>query len=154
MVKHIWSVLCGGSSVDTETNNLSLYNELEELNVTVSSKVGERISGPISVPVDYEIITLLFRDVADDSEKVDQVFEVVYPDGKVGMRKEHNLEMPKGARRFRWRAKVRGFVVNSPGTYWFVVSVRQQGEDNFRKVAEIPLDVKPKVVEKEKFVKG
>ena len=58
MIDHIWSLLCGKSSTDRETNNLSLFDVIEQINLL----------GPVPepgqqtlLPMPFELISLWSR---------------------------------------------------------------------------------------------
>jgi hypothetical protein len=42
MVEHIWTVLCSHAVVDKDTNNVSLHNVIEQVNVkgTIPAQIG------------------------------------------------------------------------------------------------------------------
>jgi len=149
MVKPIWSILCRSSSIDSETNNLSIRDELESLIVDVVKPDKEDIKYPINIPFDYEVVTLWYLKDTSKLEKFIQRIEILDPEGKLINNHERNLEVPIGNSRFRSRAKITGFSIPSQGTYWFVVSYKSDIEKSFHKVAEIPFDVKLNIHVKE-----
>ena len=45
-IKHLWSLICTSSSVDKTSNNISLFNIIEQLNTTITKddmvKIGQK----------------------------------------------------------------------------------------------------------------
>jgi len=70
-IEHIWSVLCSNSSVDIDTNSLSIFNVVEQLNIQSIPKVvslhnnnsSPKEAGQESsvIPVTFEIVSLFQR---------------------------------------------------------------------------------------------
>src|SRR5437016_4271683 len=94
-VKHVWSILCASSSIDKETNNLSIYNMLEELTL-VKSEVAQKqkeLTGPfllLSLP--FQLITLwerAERGVLDEQARI----QVVDPKEKILSDTLYNFKM-------------------------------------------------------------
>ncbi len=55
MIDHVWSVLCRRSSIDRETNNISLFDVVEQLQLFEGSEVPSSVAGP------FEIVSLWTR---------------------------------------------------------------------------------------------
>ena len=56
-IEHVWSVLCEKSVIDSETNNLSLTNILEEIQISLKEK-GIIDSSEKTVPINFELVTM------------------------------------------------------------------------------------------------
>ena len=62
MLKHIWTVLCRRSVIDQETNNLSIHDVFEQIEVDV--KVNPDKQGDVkefNVPIEYEVINFWMK---------------------------------------------------------------------------------------------
>ncbi len=57
-MKHIWTVLCQNSSVDSSTNLLSIFNCLDELTVEIDRSKAPKIDELI-IPFVAQLIILL-----------------------------------------------------------------------------------------------
>lgn len=141
MIEHIWSILCQKSVIDNDTNNLSLIDTLEELTVGLKVQSGIAIAEEVNVPIPYEVVSFWVRD--DSSATINPLLrlELFNPSNKKTKTFEHKIEFPKGTKRLRSRLKIIGIGVTIPGTYKFVVSIKEEESKSFMKVAEIPLDV-------------
>jgi len=58
MILHVWSILCTRSVIDSSTNNISLIDVLEQLNVNMPQSVSG--SEPV-VPINYEFVSYWIR---------------------------------------------------------------------------------------------
>ena len=144
-IKHIWTVLCRSSVVDNETNNISLQDILERLqiNVSLNDKNVNNIPEGIIVPFNFEIVTMWAReDFSNKKEiKVDAKIEILDPSGKKLGEMLNNFVMLPEYRRMRNRGKSGNIKLTSSGKYVFRVSAKEENEDKFIEVAEIPLEV-------------
>ena len=149
MLTHVWSVLCRSSSVDRDSNNISLYEVFEELTVDIGVKKGAQEPKEFNIPVEYEVVSLWTKDNTNKHVKAEVKIEVVNPADKKNKEFINSFEMPEKMKRMRYRLRIRGLGISSPGYYKFFVYVKEAGEESFRKVAELPLQINlnKKVVE-------
>ena len=146
MVRHVWSVLCAKSSIDKETNNVSLFEVLEQLTVNVGkedvAKAKEAaVTEGFGVPVDFEIVTLLDREVIKGKLGSALTAEIIDPSGKQLRSFSHAFEFTEGKRRMRVQIRAKGFPVTASGMYRLVIRLTEGAEKKGRVVADIPLEV-------------
>ena len=147
-IKHIWTVLCGASSVDKDSNQISLINVIEELTLSSIPQVSKKEinvnnKGTFGIPVQFEIVVFLQRmDNPNEDLTVDIEIDSVDPKGKVLKSFPYLLPFQKGFKRIRFRIKMNGLQYNSPGEYHFRIKLKE--EDKFIEVASLPLDLKIK----------
>lgn len=138
--RHIWSILCQSSSVDRETNRLSLLNILEEISI----KKDKASEGKFFLPLEFEIVSFLER--LDDNRKGDIIQEaemgITDPSGGVLLKRPFELLFRKGFKRLRNRLKMNGLIITTAGIYTFFIRVRGHKGGAFQVIAEIPLAVK------------
>lgn len=136
MVKHIWTLIAKNSSVDIDTNNLSIYNIIEVLNINT-----DKIASPINLNIEYEIISMWTKD--NNAEK-DFEYQIVVtnPSGKSVKTYQQIVKMAKNIKRMRTRFRILGFAVEAKGVYKFVINLKDNRNNKFEKVTEIPLEVK------------
>lgn len=141
-MQYVWSVLCRQASVDNPTNTLSMFDCLEQINVTIDKsdksdkkKIGE----PINIPLEFEMVQFW----RDENVNRDRTFEV-----KVELRDANNkilkeldsrLILKKGIKRMRNRMHIKGFLATVAGTYYFVVKLKER--NRYKEVGRVPLDV-------------
>lgn len=144
MIKHIWSVLCSQSLIDTSSNNISLIGILEEVHLTrkPSSPSGqkERTKGKPAFPIVMEWVTLWER-TQDDSTNVVPVRDIVSaPSGKILVQEEYNIDFGKH-KRMRWRRKFSSLPERGPGRYQFSTQIKDEKTNTWESVSNLPLEV-------------
>ncbi len=136
MIRHIWSVLCSQSVIDIETNNISLFNVVEQLAVTVPRKNASEGVPIAQLPL--EIVSLWER-TGDGPTGVTTVVDVLDASGERIGGAERRLDI-SSARRCRSRLAFNSLPITGSGRY--VVRVSLQAEDGEQAVvAELPLEV-------------
>lgn len=139
-MKHIWSILCQNSLIDTDTNNLSINNVLEQLVVSVQQK-DMKANGNVNIPLIYEVVNFWVKEDKEKLVKAEVLIEFTDPKGLILKSFPQNVEMPLNINRFRTRFKVQGMSLTISGKYKFVVKVKESDKTDYRIVSEIPLDV-------------
>src|SRR6266436_4257430 len=78
MIDHVWSVVCSRSATDRETNNISLFEVIEQLNVL----------GPLpdpaaraAAPIPFEIVSLWARSQPAEAEESTGRLTLIAPNG-------------------------------------------------------------------------
>ncbi len=141
-MKHIWSVLCRRSQIDVDNNNISLNEVLEQLNVDVGQKTAESQSEEITIPFEYEIVSLWTKEKRNEYSKAQVVVDFIDPKGKKLKSFEQPAEITPELRRLRTRFRIAGIGLTVPGDYIFIISVKEKGDTKFHVVSELPLEVR------------
>jgi hypothetical protein len=136
MIEHIWSVLCTKSLVDSDTNNISLFEIVDELTV-------ENFTNPGVIKVDYEIVTLWYREKAEKKESVEYKINLVTPSGKDKGGPEVECIFKPGILRNRSKVIFKAFPLDEIGSYKFQI-LEKKGGGKFKEVGFIPISVKEK----------
>ena len=141
MIKHIWSVLCQKSSVDQQSNNVSLFDIFEALEVNINPvpNVERPENLEFNLSVQYQVVTLWSKIDAKNAEGQVRI-TLINPDNKEKILVESELKFPSDKRRMRSINQIQGLPVNKSGDYYFIVELKQK--EKFEKVAELPLEVK------------
>lgn len=138
---HRWSILCTTSSVDTKNNNVSLFNVVEQVQVTKDPLAKK--SGPkqdrIFVPMRLEFVTLWEKIRSDESATGTVEVHLEDPLGELLQQFRYELSMPKN--RVRNFTTLEGFFVTKEGRYVFKIKAKGSQEDDLQDVGEIPLQV-------------
>jgi hypothetical protein len=145
-IKHIWSVLCGQSIINSENNEISLISIIEHLNVNVALKDDKEFKKGIKVPISYEIVSMWVK--ADDNKEVKGFIEidVTLPNGQVKKIFNNELIIPIKTKRMRTRIKINGLIVHEDGIYNFIVKYRDVDQKNNEVVATLPMEITIKKV--------
>lgn len=137
MIKHVWSVLCSQSVTDQQTNNVSLFNVIEQIEVTLAKDVPEGLLPIAQMPL--ELVSLWERVAGDGATGGAAVVDVMDATGKRIGGREMSFDL-NDHRRCRTRLTLNGVPISGSGRYVIRVVHRSAGEAD-QVVAEIPLDV-------------
>jgi hypothetical protein len=129
---HVWSVLCLKASIDRETNNISLFDVLEQVRVLPPLE-REAIIGP------FELVSLWTRS-AGHPERGQARVTLRGPSGSLQFQQTQEIDL-REYRRMRARLRVSVIPIEGAGTYHFSVEVPQVSTEDWAEIAEIPLDV-------------
>lgn len=140
MINHIWSILCRRSVIDSETNNISIIDALEQFVIDVQAKSGKKLPNKINIPIDYEVVSFWTKSEVDSYFKGKAKIDIVNPDNKLMKSFEQILEMPKDMKRLRTRVRINGFVAENTGIYRFIISYKHN-DKSYKKLVELPLEV-------------
>lgn len=135
MINHVWSILCQGSSLDSDSNNLSLFNILETITIYSQSKE-EHI-----LPLRFEIVSMWCRD--QEGSKGTGKARIYYclPDHSCSKAAEIELNLSETVF-YRTIIKSQSIKVTEPGLYSFYVEMMNEGQSEWQRVATLPLLVK------------
>lgn len=144
MIKHIWSVLCRRSIVDSGSNNLTISDVLEEL--TVDLKLEKEQVGStqtITIPLEFETVSFWIKE-GDKSQnfKGESTVEVISPEGKALQSFKQLVNLPSDMKRLRTILRCMGLTLDNSGNYIIRVSLKADTEKDYKVVAELPLEVK------------
>lgn len=139
MITHIWSVLCRESVIDSESNNMSLFNVFEQLQIRISAPAPQNQS--INVPLQYELVSMLHKDNKRLAEKVEIEVSIINPDGEVVLTQPKEITFPAGLTRMRSRMRISGLKIDTEGEYIFRVRLKHENKKDYISEAEIPLEV-------------
>lgn len=138
-MKHIWSVLCQKSSIDVETNLLSLFSCVEELSLTLDSS--EALKNNLVVPTEFQLVSFWAREKAEEESSLEVEGELIDAQGKVLNKFNNKFAIKKGVLRFRNRTNIQGLPITGPGRY--LLRLKQKDEqENWSVVTELPVDIK------------
>jgi hypothetical protein len=133
MIEHIWSVLCSRSVIDSETNNVSIQNVVEQIVIQAEPQENGFL------PIELELITLWGKD--EPKEVVEGAGRVTFitPSGKSDVISDEKIDLTK-AERHRQRIKLPGLPVSEAGKYYFKVEVKNK-DGEWKQVSAIPLKI-------------
>jgi hypothetical protein len=133
MIEHIWTVLCSRSVIDSETNNVSIQDVIEQ--ITINAEPAQ--DGFLPIP--FELITLCIRKESNKPAKGNERITFVTPSGKSDIVAEGVIDL-SSTERFRHRVKFPGLPLSEAGRYFFIVDIKDDSGE-WQKVATIPLTI-------------
>jgi hypothetical protein len=133
MINHIWTVLCTRTITDKETNNISLFNVIEQVTVKDEPKP----NGVLQLP--FEICSLWVR--SDPTLPEQGLVRILYsePSGNSKQMVEYPVDL-RNHERSRNVIKVSGIPISDPGRHFFRVELKI-GEKDWTEVSSLPLTV-------------
>jgi hypothetical protein len=143
MAKHIWTVLCKETKVDAATNNLTLIDVYDNIQISLNTDDKNYRKGlSIAVPFTLELVSLFFRDKKGDTADVTGSVIMLDPKGqKLG---EFPLKAQFRAEDDRVRniIKFNGIALTISGTYLFQVLVQKEANPTTSElVTAIPVNI-------------
>jgi hypothetical protein len=136
MIEHIWTVVCGRSSTDRESNNMSLFDIIEQINVL----------GPLpdpatrsALPMQHEIVSVWSRANLAEAEESRARIRLVAPNGVQAFEQEFSIDLTVQPR-MRTQLKSVGFPLLGTGQYRYTVEIRRTDE-TWQIVASIPVQL-------------
>lgn len=143
MIKHIWSILAQKSIIEAETNSISIIDAMEQLTVGAAQINTDKpaTNTNISVPIAYEIISFLTKDNKDKEVNPMIMIQLINPKDKILKTFERQIKWEAGKDRMRARARIMGLPIDISGIYFFKVGIKEEGEKEYKTVANLPLDI-------------
>lgn len=137
-VEHIMTTICNSASVDAESNNLSLFNIIEEITMQDTNPIDLKQKKSINLP--FELISVWRK--LDESKEVSSDLKIVFYDPNNNLMQEigYKLEIKNPHQRMRIRIKGNGLNVTRQGNYYFSILIKNNEE--FEEVARVPVFVK------------
>jgi hypothetical protein len=137
-MQHIWSVLCQKSSIDFETNLVSLFECIEEVNLVFN---GTRSANDekVTVPTEWQLVNYWTIDENEKEDFLDLKVEFFDPNEICLNSYENRININKKLKRFRGRMTINGFQVTKSGRYYCKVSQKINGE--YLLLSELPIDI-------------
>jgi len=137
MIHHVWSVLCERSFLNKETNNLSLIEAVEQINVALPVAAAEATK---EVAVSLELTSLWSRaDLAVGAFGHARL--VVWTASGARRIGSETLIDLREYRRWRMRSTMTSFPVSGPGLHWMAYELKLSDEETWREVTRLPVEV-------------
>lgn len=146
IIEHVWSVVCSSSSVDRETNNISLFNLIEKLTFNIPTTVLEKVKREekrsIAFPIEFEVVSRFRRSEAKEGFAFDYRLRVLNAESRIIFAgQEQKIALKEGIDNIRIRNQFKNIPIQKTGIYKIVIEIRNVGETTFRSVYSIPLDI-------------
>lgn len=138
MIEHIWTVLCSRSLIDHRTNNISLIDIIEELQI-----VGPPLpqpGGQFVIPINFEVVTLWGR--GQNNLPIRGYGRLLFIDPASNTLRSLDYEIDLSVfQRVRTCLGIIGLSVQNQGRYILRVQMRENGNEEWQTVANIPLNI-------------
>lgn len=135
MIDHVWTVLCHRSLIDKNSNNVTIVEAIEQINV-----VGRET--PTVAQISMELVSLWVRRDPDTGARGQYRISFVEPGNAARPLEPYVADIDLTAHeRYRTRARMGGVPIQRAGRYKFRIELQIEGEAQWGLVAEIPVSV-------------
>jgi hypothetical protein len=122
--RNIFLLMCAASSVDGESNQLSIFNIIENLKVEIDANNKELPAGrQMLVPIAFELVSFWQFDELKEKSPITAVTTFYGPDGEKLGSSENVWTLAKGTKGWRLRMGMKSLPVIASGRYKHVVSI-------------------------------
>jgi hypothetical protein len=144
MALHIWSILCHKALVDKDTNQVSLLDVIESLNIEVTVEPGQPVGeATFAIPASLQLATFWTRSDPNTPEKSLAKVTFYSPSQAADGSSLFELDLLNFTNT-RSIIKIPGISVAENGRYWFMVELERSNQ--WFEVARIPLDISIKII--------
>ena len=143
-IKNNLSLLCKSSLVDIDSNNVSIFNIIEEITIKPEGILKQKIKGREEevIPFTFELFTAWERNDDINKELISNVkTSILCPDGKEREYIEFPFNFELGKKRMRIRIKTGGLPFAGYGTYIFNIFIEENKK--FVLTSKISIEIKP-----------
>ncbi|MBU0510519.1 MAG: hypothetical protein KKD28_11085 [Chloroflexi bacterium] len=134
MITHIWTVLCSRAVIDRDSNNCSLQNVIEQLNIK------KKPEPEAMLVIAFDVVTLWSRTNPGVPGRGRERLTFLSPSGTELGSFEISIDL-SNTKRFRSQVRFEGLPVREPGLYSFRVDLQNDSETEWYQVAAIPLEI-------------
>ena len=142
-MKVIWAVLCERSVIDLETNQVSLFNIVEQVMVPAESPEvasGGTVEGRMGL-ASFELVTLWTRSDPDMPERGRGRLSLILPEDSPRLSPiPYEVDLTRHIR-LRHRTRMPGLPVGGEGIFRFVIEGKSDSDD-WAMMFELPLEVR------------
>lgn len=146
MIKHIFSVICNRTSIDKETNSLSIFNVIEQ--ITILSEPDKTVR----IPLYFEVISQWAR--SDENVPCIGTAKAYMCDqaGISNIPVEIKIDLTKNIFA-RTIIRISGIELRGPGMYEFHIDLKTE-KDDWSPISSVPFQVIYKQPAKKRLLKG
>ena len=135
MIDHVWTVVCSHAIIDRDSNNVSLLDVIEQLNI------GEEPHPEGCIALSFDIVTLWARADPDVPARGHGRVTFLSPSGTVNDGPfEFVVDVFEHSRN-RTRGRFQLLHISESGRYTFRVELRGEDETEWCQVAAIPIEI-------------
>lgn len=148
-VKSIWAILCQESSIDSATNNVSLFKVLEEITFGLNKEELDKLKNnpkfdptkPIVLPFSSQLIILWKNLSKNENFKFPVKITFKDPNEKILQEILNEFLFQEGKERLRTVISINGIPLTKPGEYTYSIMTKQNKDDIFEEITSIPIKI-------------
>ncbi|MFH1946946.1 MAG: hypothetical protein ABIJ23_02190 [Candidatus Magasanikbacteria bacterium] len=148
-IKSIWAVLCQESSIDNNTNNISLFKILEEIKFGLKIEELDKLKNnpkfdptkPIVLPFSSQLV-ILWKNLSSITNLEFPVkITLKDPNGTEIQEIPNNFAFQEGKERMRTVISINGIPLTKSGEYTYSIMTKQNKNDNFEEISSVPIKI-------------
>ena len=139
-MKNIWSIIASKTVIDRNSNMISLFDCIEQLNVNANKKIVDN-NKIKKLSTKFDIVSLWKDDEISKERSGEFIIELYDPSNKKINKFENIFVMPKSMKRMRTIITFEGFPITTEGEYIFKIKFRKNKNNKYKQVSELPLEV-------------
>ena len=120
MIHYVWTVVCSRALIDRDSNNISIHNVLEQLNIAAPPQPD------LALNIHFEILSLWVRTNSDVPAQGTSRVTLEDPQGKRRIVSELTIDLAE-VERARHRVLGQGLEVSQAGRYNFLIELQETG---------------------------
>lgn len=140
-VKLNWMILCENVSVDNKTNNVSIFNVVEEIKLDINVKESDKNSEIIFLPIKQKLISFWFNDNPTGMPNIKARLQFFDPGKKLLQETPLEINFEDGKKRLRFIIDLNGLMVTTSGQYTFSMVLENSGMFIRAGVTDVEIDV-------------
>lgn len=133
----LWALLCDGSSIDRDSNRITIFNVLEEVQVGLTPP--QEPGQTAIIPMKYQMVTQFARSHEQTAERSIIRLRIVGPDNDELASNEFEVDLSRHLR-LRHKNNFRQLPVGQTGYYRYVLESRSNS-NSWDLMFEVPLRV-------------
>ncbi len=136
MIRHVWSILCSKSSVDRQTNSISLFEVIEGIQFVTAGPV----NFPADVPFEAQVVSLWLRSDPAVPEHGQMRSKLIGPSNQNLGESISEIDLRSNSR-VRTVGQFNGLRIDGAGIYEWEISSRDNKDSMWRPEAHIPFEI-------------
>ena len=145
-IQHTWSLVCTQSSIDNESNNVSIHNVIEKVTFNIPksefAKAQEAKAQGILLAHQFEILTHFHRKDVSEPEIFFYRVSMVNPKGVTMITNEEmEVRFAQNTKNVRIRSRFNSLPIEEPGDYGFKIEVKSDKEEELKTVYTVPIEL-------------
>lgn len=144
-IRVVWGLVCSMSSIDQEKNNISLFNVINQINVSSIDFEKVKAGGHkgLMIPINHELVIMLRRmfvpGLENNELSADLKISFINPQGETIGEVLSPVNFVPDAKYHGQRINFNSFTVQSEGQYEYRISILEKGFSEFVDLYSIPL---------------
>jgi len=142
VIQHIWSIVCKESRVDETTNSISIIDAYENLQISLNTEPDYKEGSPVGVPLNFELVSLFYRDKKAGEESIEEFVRVIDPKGLELGGLSSKVVFKDSFDRMRNIFKFQSIALTTSGTYLFQLYSQKTKKGKKQLISVIPVSIR------------